>query len=251
MRLNLMLVITALTLVACSGEKDDTGPVDTGTEELGPCGRYSSAWRDNADWVYALTAEGALTQEREGGWEYRTMGQEEFAGTMVYAIQEKGDYTSHTWPEDEESRIWRYACGEDGMRLVHLEGTYSRSNDGVPLNEEGWWSIEVSEKPLVLPAELEVGQTWSFETGTLYSAQGTNKAPMSLAGTYEVLGEGEVTVPAGTFQAMQVQVTWEGDPRAQFTTTTEVQWLAPDVGLVAIENMAELSSYELDPEFNY
>lgn len=246
------VTIPCLLLLACSGDKNlDSGGDDTGSEEIGPCGRYSSAWRTNADWQWAVTPQGVTTQGREGSWEVLAMGEEEYAGVKVFMVQESAEFSSHTWPEDEIRLTWRYSCGDDGVRLVLLEGAWERSNDGISLHEAGWWAIDLPDHPLVLPNDLEVGQTWSFDSAMLYSASGTTKAVMALSGSYEVLAEEEVTVPAGTFQAMKVVSTWSGDPRSRFAPTTETRFIAPDVGDVSIEGYAELQSWESDPEFTY
>jgi hypothetical protein len=100
----------------------------------------------------------------------------------------------------------------------------------------------------LIPADLKVGTTWT----TKYSIAATYKGAQVPAGfggmkmdirqTNKVVGQEKVTVPAGTYDALKVDVTSSmdfnipgmpgGSQGAQGTSLTFHEWMAPGVGIV-------------------
>ncbi len=238
-----------LLVLACGGKE----PLDSGTppteEEIGPCGRYSSAWRPNAEWSWQLTPEGEAASDRTGGWEVLAMGEETYQGADVYAVRTTADFDSASWTRDDEQDTLRITCKEDGQHLVAWEGTWVKENSTTGLSDAGWFNIDLTDQPQVLPAELAVGDTWGFDTTMLYSYAGGSNVNMDLSARYEVLGQQTVEVPAGSFEAFAVEVWWSKHPRYRLGEHTEVRYIAADVGEVAIEGLAELLTWDPDPQF--
>jgi hypothetical protein len=118
-----------------------------------------------------------------------------------------------------------------------------------------------------LPAEIEAGDTWSHSiefTGTMDIAGQSGDAEGSTRSDFTALGVESVSVPAGTFEAMKVQVqttfeatvTFQGLSIPVTLTTTTISWYAEGVGWLksdssgdfmgqAYTDTIELQSYSL------
>lgn len=248
-RIWLLPPLAALCLPACTGDTgDDTGGATGGTVEESPCGAFSSAWRPEAEWTWELDPAYEAKEEIDGGWRTVTMGTEQYAGYTVWIVQETAEYTSATYPEDGNQVEWRLICDDTGVRLVQFEGVWSRTNNiGT---EDGWWSADFDDPPLLQPAAMTVGDTWEIDNTYQYSAAGTSSASMRLTASFEVTAEQSVEVGAGSFDALAVAVDWGGDPRTRFEATSYTKLVAEDVGDVQIVGRANLERWDPDPEFN-
>lgn len=104
----------------------------------------------------------------------------------------------------------------------------------------------------IMPRDLKVGTKWSnkYETemdlsGMANLPKGYEKMSGTVEETSEVVGEESVTVPAGTFDALKVQMTTVSNyvmagPNAQpqVTRGSTTQWWVKGVGMVKQEDTA-------------
>lgn len=98
-------------------------------------------------------------------------------------------------------------------------------------------TAEFSPPILFLPAALELGDSWDFMLETEVKLTG----PLSLSSVYEVVSVENVVTPAGTFEnCLKVQLASRATSRLGVTRSTSYQWLAPNVGIVRLENDQEM-----------
>ena len=244
------LALLFLPAAGCSGGDDDTGTGDTGGDggtSGSLCGDYSSAWRTGAEWSWALDPAWVAAEEKDGAWRTVAMGSEDYNGYEVWILQETGEYTSDPYPEEGIQVEWRLACDDTGVRVVQYEGVWSRTNNlGT---EQGWWSVDFEEPPVIQPATMAVGDTWTVDTDFTFVTSQTSGANMHLDASFEVTGETSVTVGAGTFDALEVAVEWSGDPRSDFEADSYSKLVAAEVGDVQIVGRANLEEWNPDPQF--
>jgi hypothetical protein len=88
---------------------------------------------------------------------------------------------------------------------------------------------------LWIDAPLYVGKTWQFETDNALLGHGTHY--------FEVMSEGWVTVPAGTFYCFEVFYT---ETFEFFGTLTETHWFADGTGTIKFEHLGHDSPFVLD-----
>jgi hypothetical protein len=88
-----------------------------------------------------------------------------------------------------------------------------------------------SNEGVTLPGDIQVGDDWSQTLGVEVSA-GDQKMDFTLDSTYTAVGYENVTVPAGTFNALKIeQSTSMGGPEPMIQTL----WYVQDVGMVKSE----------------
>lgn len=112
---------------------------------------------------------------------------------------------------------------------------YFSTNSGVRLHAEvygSWMQIQMQTPHIVVPALVSVGATYNSTTPiTMSSFEGSSTG--TFRGSTEIQGREAVTVPAGPFQTLKIQITesWEfGGEIVEQTRTT--MWLADGVGMV-------------------
>lgn len=246
-------LILSLALAACGDKDGDTGiNVDTGGDggagdQVGPCGPWTMFWQVGAEWTWSLDPSYTKESGASGFWSTRVVDSEVWAGVLVYRVQENLDFDVEGWDKWEEQVEYRYVCDANGLQLLQMEGIYEHEQG---LNEESdWWAAEFDEPKVVVPYDISVGDTWGFSDSfeLTYSNSSGTRIPLELR--FEAVAETTVTVPAGTFDVMQVEVSWSQDPRRQFAPWSTTAYLARGVGEVKLEGYSSLEEFVANPEF--
>lgn len=263
----LLLVLTLLQACASGSEtqtpppeEETTAPESGGqaeaTEEApppateapsnggtGPCANPYYPVREGATWSYQGTS--SLTEPY----------------TFTDSITSlRADGFTLTTEFDGLTRTQEWACKPEGILAIEMGGGLTTSQTNLTVETQ-------SASGVTFPAEINAGDTWSHSiqfTGTMDIAGQSGDAEGSTQSDFTALGVESVAVPAGTFEAMKVQVqtTFEATVNFQglsvpvtFTTTT-ISWYAQDVGWLksdssgdfmgqAYTDNIELQSYNL------
>ncbi|RJP27606.1 MAG: hypothetical protein C4536_13735 [Actinobacteria bacterium] len=88
---------------------------------------------------------------------------------------------------------------------------------------------KISEPQIIVSFPLSVGTTGSLDA--VYS-EGGGINEVSASGTYEVIAEGEITLPAGTFDALMLKANITSPPDGERATQIEYYWFVKDLGVV-------------------
>jgi len=105
----------------------------------------------------------------------------------------------------------------------------------------------ISSEGVTLPASISEGDEWDQSTSITFSAKDIASSG-TITHEAEAIGIESVTVPAGTFQAMRIDVTSTMDlisfPGGEDVTFEATYWLAPGVGLVRMAGGGEAMGVE-------
>lgn len=203
---------------------EDTPEVEAPTEASsggsGACANPYYPVIEGATWTYTVT--GGLF----GPFSYTD---------MVTAVGAGGFTLTSEFPELTRTQEW--ACGPEGLAGLEYGASISAPETSAQFET-------TSTSGVTLPASIAAGDEWtqSFEiqgeqvlpNGETATSQGTVTFASQAAGVEEV------TVPAGTFQAMRVDSTVTFDLTAQVgdvsapvsLESTSSSWFAPEIGLV-------------------
>lgn len=112
--------------------------------------------------------------------------------------------------------------------------------------------VEVlSSEGVTLPASISQGDEWEQQTSLMFSSKDIASSG-TITHEAEAIGMESVTVPAGTFQAMRIDVTSTMDlinyPGGEDITFEASYWLAPGVGLVRMAGGGEAMGVEFVSE---
>jgi hypothetical protein len=121
------------------------------------------------------------------------------------------------------------------------------------LNASGKVKIDIlSNTGVSLPSSINIGDAWSQTTEIRMTSESLNGTGRWI-GNFKAIGPEQVTVPAGTFQALRIDGTTksESDPYPSLNLTAEgSSWYVPLVGLVKnaghIFGQTADYTYELD-----
>lgn len=154
---------------------------------------------------------------------------------------------------DELTRTQEWSCGSDGLAALEYSGGNSAAITTTGL-QGSFTTTEMSG--VTLPPSITPGATWnqSFTVeGVLDMGEaGQATAIGSAAATLEAIGVESVTVPAGTFNAMRIEVHTTVDMQASIMgmnvpvalESTTISWYAEGVGLVKSEDSASIEGTE-------
>jgi hypothetical protein len=197
--------------------------------------------------VWDYQAENPVIGDYSFSYEIGPVGADGFLLTVEYSTGVAADLE---WTCDAGDLIQLEAGNGPAGVMASLGGTWGFTETG---NHFG----------VTLPANVSAGDTWlqSMDLGgqvhlpnnTIGSAEGTYSA------SYSATGMEEVSVPAGTFDAMRIEVqalydlvvTVEGMDVPMPFPTSMTLWYAPGVGLVKAENMNEITTYEIIELWRY
>jgi hypothetical protein len=176
--------------------------------------------------VYLPVVEGAT-------WNYTTDISGIGSGTSTATITDVG--TSGFLREVKTKRITSvetWNCTESGLVKFESDGgLFSFVVQGA----NGTATLKpLSVTGVTIPASFEAGDTWSQVTQ--FEVQGTNTAgTATMTYHFAAAGPEQVAVPAGTFDAMRIEVTATSDWVLNAVTTninyTGTDWWVPEVGL--------------------
>lgn len=171
-----------------------------------------------------------------GTWTYRLADGAEV--TLAVEAVDTGDGWQAaqvgSWvTEDATAPVARtsFTCGDEGV--VAPVGAAALA---------GRARVEVlRERGVSLPPRPAKGASWESSRVLRVTADGRS-ATTAIASTHRIVREEKVRTPAGTFDAMRVEVTTavSRDAAAKPETHRTVLWYARDAGLVKMEGEAEL-----------
>lgn len=230
----LMLILQACTAGTPQPTETPLPPTNTPTptgEPQGLCYNPLFPVKLGATWTYA-SAGGAS-------------GDYTFIDTIT-DVREDG-FTLAT-QFDDLTRTQEWTCTPEGLASLTFGGGVA---GGVITNEVQMDLTTSNVQGINLPKMVNVGDQWPYSldfAGTMQLA-GT---PADVQGTatfdFNALGDEDVTVPAGTFNAMKIHVDMVLDMQITFSgLTTPVtfaspidMWFAPGVGWVKANSSGEL-----------
>ena len=219
------LVPIALFAGGCAGGTDDDRDGAKGGSETGDgtdgagqggtdCGDYSGFLRVGTTWTYEIDGSPTPYPIRLTALEADSV--ERVASVEIDA---GGIQTEMTVTETDH-------CIDGAWYQDGAESITSTTRDGETTERTS--SITYDGGCMVLPATLEVGQTWTVNCSlTSVDDSGTQTAEAEMQ--YEVLAEESVAVEAGTYMAMAV---------SQSADSQEItMWFAEDVGLLQSDEL--------------
>ena len=187
------LLIAVFIVTACSSGRDSgAGPINNSGVPVtgeGICANTYFPVREGATWTYR--SEGSPS------------GDYTFTDTITSVREDGFTLTSES---DDFTRTQEWACKEEGLTALQLGGIPLSALSSQDIDLE----IEVKNvSGAALPAELSPGSQWQhmldFE-GNMEIAGETATAEGNVQTNFNAVGSENVTVPAGTFEAMKVQV---------------------------------------------
>jgi len=196
----LSLLLVFLLITACSSNGGGTGGPSGTDEPISPdsglpvvgeglCANAYFPVRQGATWTYKSTGGAA--------------GDYEFTDT-VSAVRDGGFTLTSTFSDLTRTQEWE--CKEEGLVALQLGGptVATLSSEDIDLQ------LDVKNvSGVTFPSEINAGDQWQhaldFE-GTMAIAGETAEADGNVQTNFTALGEESVTVPAGTFNAMKVQM---------------------------------------------
>lgn len=260
-KLFVFLALFSLLLAACGG--DDPTPTPEGT--LPTAVSEESATEEASSLcsvLYAPVSEGA-------SWRYEGASE---SGPFTWTTQTSAvSDTSFTVTQTHDTTdtplivTQHWTCSEEGVTALDYGGGADASLTYTGLNA----SLETIETTgITIPRQINPGDTWqqSFQIeGTVTTADIVSNMAGTVTQSYLALGLESVSTPAGSFEALKLEVVTTFDlhmdvmgmsvPFSMVSTNTS--WLAPNVGWVkssgnatiegtaGFENTIDLQSYTI------
>jgi hypothetical protein len=262
----LLLLLTLLQACASSTETQPPPPQaeTTAPENAAPQGVTEEAPPPATDAPSSGTGQCAnpYYPVREGAtWSYQGTSSLTEPYTFTDTISSvRADGFTLTTEFDGLTRTQEWACKPEGILAIEMGGGLTTSQTNLTVETQ-------SASGVTFPAEIEAGDTWSHSiqfTGTMDIAGQSGEAEGSTQSDFTALGVESVAVPAGTFEAMKVQVQTTFEATVNFQglsipvtlTTTTISWYAEGVGWLksdssgdfmgqAYTDTIELGSYSL------
>lgn len=192
----------------------------------GVCERFGRA-RPGETWTYLrkpIAADEPTSQEHAG----YTVTEYDRATGKLRLLHKR----TTTFPTSEHVALFdeTYRCDEHGLWLLSqvgpTTGTYPTIQSTSLAQLEDVWDPPL----LLLPAVVEVGARWQGKSTQRHTSTREGKPPEvhtnTIDRTCEVMLKQELTVPAGTFQALRVDCAPVGG------TSKASAWYADGVGLI-------------------
>lgn len=237
----LALCIVLLSLVACTSSAQ-TPSVDLQSTNLPQqtSAAPPASLGDDCSNVYFPVYEGAT-------WTYNQTGP---AGpqTKIDTITDVGTdgflvETTLTDSGGTINMVTTWTCTSDGLVMAQSDGgLFSAVAQGSGGNVT---QTTLSNSGVTMPASFNAGDTWT-QTTVVQVASSVINDTVTTTMTFKAVGVEQVTVPAGAFSAMRIDihsdiVFAQGGSMAQDLT----EWVVPEVGVVKTVNGA---SFGEDPE---
>jgi hypothetical protein len=246
--LSALLLVFALLLAACGGaaaEGEASGEVLVEEPEV------EEALEPEIE-LGGLCANQYFPVLLNATWDYKGTGEEigDYTSTDTITEVREDGYTL-TSQFEGLTRTQEWACTPEGLSALEYE---SGSGSSAGLSTAGMTAEfdTTNVEGISLPKVINAGDTWqqSFEiTGTINMAEGMSAgASGTVLYDFEAMGMETVTVPAGTFEAMKLQI------HITFNMVVDVQgmslpiafesdtstWYAPGVGWVKSDESTSL-----------
>ncbi len=203
-----------------TGETGDSGePASTDTSL---CGAYSGLDVEGRvwiyDWVFGDQAGSGVTTLTE----LDEIGQTATVDSSLQAYGEGFSYASTT--------STTYICDGDGLWMGTQLSQWETTSDG-STNED--WLLTTYDPPwLMVARDMAPGAAWDGTTSRAVEGGQTPAATAEVRWSHTVGAEEQVTVPAGTYSALRVDVS--GDLGV-------TSWMAVGTGLVQTEDLKLVS----------
>lgn len=209
--LGLLLALLFVTACASPGNDSTQQPIETvepnftdqaGDTEAAPTATEtpSSSSTSLCSHTYYPVREGATWTYKSTG---STAGEYSFTDTITSV---RADGFTLTSQFGELTRTQEWSCAQAGLVALQLGGTSAATLN----TQDMQLNLEVKDvSGVTFPREITVGDQWQhnmdFE-GQMDIAAQSGEATGSAQTSFTALGNESVTVPAGTFEAMKIQV---------------------------------------------
>lgn len=174
---------------------------------------------------------------REGStWNYTDSGS---AGSVDYTdtiTSIRNDGFTLTTQFDNLTRTQEWSCTPEGLVALQLGGGLTTQSSGLVIETQ-------SASGVTLPVEIHAGDMWNHSiefTGTMDMAGTPAEAVGTATSDFTAIGTESVTTPAGTFDAMKLQVetvldykvTFQGMEVPVIFNSSTTSWYVEGVGWV-------------------
>ena len=184
-------------------------------------------------------------------WTYASTGAPGFSDPYTFTdtiTSVRSDGFTLTSQFQELTRTQEWSCRPEGLVALQLgsgpAGSVSTQNMSLELTTANVTGI-------TFPAAIDAGQAWNYAldfTGEMDVAGNMAAAAGTSSSSFTAIGMESVTVPAGTFEAMKVQVNSNMNIQATYSGLdipvelmgTSYIWLVRDVGWIKMENTGNL-----------
>ena len=142
-------------------------------------------------------------------------------------------------------QAWRFQMSPSLAGFIRQTSVGDLVMPAVSDHSEGVVVVTTPANPFV-PKGMQPGETRSYsqQVSVNYLDDPTDQRYSgSLNGTYTYLGTFQVTVPAGTFNAVALRVKCEGKVGPAHTKNTAYNFFAPGVGMVAMIMQEDVSAF--------
>lgn len=231
-----LFLLSALLLTGCNGSNtntntntnsntDSTTPIASRepikSETLSdpgfkPCNPYMPLV-PGSEALYAITYSSRLAADAKVVVDLKKENGQNVFVERTQIIDKSGGY------EKNEVEVKKYTCDGERVRLIH----FNTENWVQNVLNRSQWQFRTDAVAMLKPSELtRKGTTWSYSI--MVSIQKGNEPTTNLPDpiflSFEVAGQEEVTVPAGTFKALKII------RRANKSEVTD--YIVPGLGLV-------------------
>ncbi len=244
----LAITCTVLTLLACNLLTQASGTSGNTTSAVqtnppaqasasGGCSNPYYPVKQGATWTYKIT--GLPT------------GTSTFVDTITAASQDK--FTDSAVFDNKLTRTSDWSCKPEGLLQLSLGNGAAAITSS---NTQAEFTVTKSSG-VTIPASISTGQSWTYQLD-LQGKMNLQNNQVQSQGTanykLKALGNESVTVPAGTFNAMKVQI--EGTFNVQVSvsginmpiavTDNSTAWYAPGVGMVKLTDASNLMGQSIN-----
>ncbi|MBN1336378.1 MAG: hypothetical protein JXB39_10495 [Deltaproteobacteria bacterium] len=199
------LAVFLVWLPACGTPSSDTGPggdadadADTDPES---CCVHSGLRNVGGTWRWAFTEDHEQATGESGSWT-RTLERD---GERRQVTEKGVTYDHRTGMEVCWTAVFTYVCDGGGVWIVHSETEYTYESGTVA--GDGWSDTTYTDPGRVMPRWIEMGSTWTQRAGGTIRSE-ASIVDFSYTTEYAVTDTGPITVPAGTFDTLEVE--WTG-----------------------------------------
>lgn len=259
------LALLGLLLVACGGAGEPTplpdGTLPTAEAEVEPSATPEEA-RSQCSVTYMPVAEGA-------SWNYLGSGETgPFSWSVVTSAVTDTSFTvTQTHDSDGAPLIvtQHWVCSEEGVTALEYGSGADASLTYTGLNA----TLETLQTTgITLPRNIQPGDSWqqTFQIqGTVTTAELVSEVSGNVTQSYQAISLESVSGPAGSFEALKVEVVTSFDLQMSVMgisvpfslVSNNTTWLAPNVGWVkstgsatvdgstGLETMIDLQSYNI------
>ncbi len=200
-------------------------------------------------------------------WDYRNTGVASSPVTFSTTVRDIGAdrFTVSTYSDEGVSAEQEWRCTPDGLVAMTLAS--GQTTLGLSMGTLTASILTTDVSGITLPANIQKGKSWMYGfkvTGNIVRDNVTVGVSGTVTTTFQAIGAENVTVPAGTFDAMKIAAITKMDMHGNYygmdvPISSEVDsnfWFAPGVGWIkstqtgslpgmSVNSTTELQSYKL------